>query len=74
MMFFFEWHAVAKKCPPPADDIRSEALPKTRSGKLCVASGQVAAGIEIKGDTPTLVDFNVLAKLASSEESFKTKT
>ncbi|HWF19486.1 MAG TPA: AMP-dependent synthetase, partial [Verrucomicrobiae bacterium] len=29
---------------------------------------QVAAGAEIKGDTTTLEDFGVLAKLSSSEE------
>jgi len=29
---------------------------------------QIAAGAEIKGDTTTLEDLNVLAKLASAEE------
>jgi len=29
---------------------------------------QIAAGGEIKGDTTTLEDFNVLAKLSSAEE------
>lgn len=52
------------------DDIRfAEALPKTRSGKIMRRLlKQVASGIEIKGDTTTLEDFNVLAKLSSTEE------
>jgi acetyl-CoA synthetase len=52
------------------DDIRfAEALPKTRSGKIMRRLlKQIAAGTEIKGDTTTLEDLNVLAKLASSDE------
>src|SRR5207245_8858532 len=52
------------------DDIRfAEALPKTRSGKIMRRLlKQIAAGTEIKGDTTTLEDLNVLAKLASAEE------
>jgi acetyl-CoA synthetase len=52
------------------DDIRfAEALPKTRSGKIMRRLlKQIAAGGEIKGDTTTLEDFNVLAKLSSVEE------
>ncbi|HXT41794.1 MAG TPA: acetate--CoA ligase [Candidatus Angelobacter sp.] len=52
------------------DDIRfAEALPKTRSGKIMRRLlKQIASGTEIKGDTTTLEDFNVLAKLAQSEE------
>src|SRR6266566_2728982 len=52
------------------DDIRfAEALPKTRSGKIMRRLlKQIAAGTEIKGDTTTLEDFNVLAKLTSAEE------
>jgi acetyl-CoA synthetase len=52
------------------DDIRfAEALPKTRSGKIMRRLlKQVAAGTEIKGDTTTLEDFAVLAKLGSAEE------
>jgi acetyl-CoA synthetase len=52
------------------DDIRfAEALPKTRSGKIMRRLlKQIASGTEIKGDTTTLEDFNVLAKLAQTEE------
>ena len=52
------------------DDIRfAEALPKTRSGKIMRRLlKQIAAGGEIKGDTTTLEDFSVLAKLSSTEE------
>jgi acetyl-CoA synthetase len=53
------------------DSIRfSDSLPKTRSGKIMrrllkeVASGNV----ETKGDTSTLEDFTVLAKLRTDEE------
>jgi acetyl-CoA synthetase len=63
---------VGKEIGPVAkpDDIRfAEALPKTRSGKIMRRLlKQIAAGTEIKGDTTTLEDFNVLAKLSSSEE------
>jgi acetyl-CoA synthetase len=50
------------------DDIRfTEALPKTRSGKIMRRLlKQIAAGQAIAGDTTTLEDFSVLAKLASS--------
>jgi acetyl-CoA synthetase len=52
------------------DDIRfAEALPKTRSGKIMRRLlKQIAAGTEIKGDTTTLEDLNVLARLATAEE------
>jgi acetyl-CoA synthetase len=52
------------------DDIRfAEALPKTRSGKIMRRLlKQIAAGGEIKGDTTTLEDLSVLAKLSSAEE------
>jgi len=63
---------VAKEIGPVAkpDDIRfAEALPKTRSGKIMRRLlKQIAAGTEIKGDTTTLEDLNVLAKLAHVEE------
>jgi acetyl-CoA synthetase len=63
---------VGKEIGPVAkpDDIRfAEALPKTRSGKIMRRLlKQVAAGSEIKGDTTTLEDFSVLARLTSSEE------
>jgi len=52
------------------DDIRfTEALPKTRSGKIMRRLlKQVAAGQTIVGDTTTLEDFSILAKLAASAE------
>jgi acetyl-CoA synthetase len=63
---------VAKEIGPVAkpDDIRfAEMLPKTRSGKIMRRLlKQIAAGGEIKGDTTTLEDLSVLAKLSSSEE------
>jgi acetyl-CoA synthetase len=63
---------VAKEIGPVAkpDDIRfAEMLPKTRSGKIMRRLlKQIAAGGEIKGDTTTLEDFSVLAKLSSTEE------
>jgi acetyl-CoA synthetase len=52
------------------DDIRfAEALPKTRSGKIMRRLlKQIASGVEIKGDTTTLEDFAVIAKLTAAEE------
>jgi acetyl-CoA synthetase len=63
---------VAKEIGPVAkpDDIRfAEMLPKTRSGKIMRRLlKQIAAGGDIKGDTTTLEDFSVLAKLSQTEE------
>ncbi|HXX49481.1 MAG TPA: acetate--CoA ligase [Myxococcota bacterium] len=63
---------VAKEIGPIArpDDIRfAEALPKTRSGKIMRRLlRDVAAGRETAGDTTTLEDFSVLAKLRASDE------
>src|SRR5271169_4747156 len=52
------------------DDIRfSEALPKTRSGKIMRRLlREVAAGGEVKGDVTTLEDFNVIAKLRQQDD------
>ena len=52
------------------DSIRfTDALPKTRSGKIMRRLlKEVAAGTETKGDTTTLEDFGVLAKLRADEE------
>ena len=62
---------VAKEIGPVAkpDDIRfAEALPKTRSGKIMRRLlKEIAAGKEVKGDTTTLEDFSVLARLSSDE-------
>jgi acetyl-CoA synthetase len=62
---------VAKEIGPVAkpDDIRfAEALPKTRSGKIMRRLlKQIATGGEVKGDTTTLEDFTVLAKLSAED-------
>ncbi len=52
------------------DDIRfTEALPKTRSGKIMRRLlRELAAGGDIKGDTTTLEDLQVLARLRENEE------
>jgi acetyl-CoA synthetase len=52
------------------DDIRfTEALPKTRSGKIMRRLlRELATHGEIKGDTTTLEDFQVIAKLRESDE------
>ena len=53
------------------DDIRfTDALPKTRSGKIMRRLlRELAGGGEVRGDTTTLEDFSVLAKLRESEET-----
>ena len=53
------------------DDIRfTEQLPKTRSGKIMRRLlRELATHGEIKGDTTTLEDFTVIAKLRESEEA-----
>jgi acetyl-CoA synthetase len=52
------------------DEIRfAESLPKTRSGKIMRRLlKQVASGEQLRGDTTTLEDFSVLAKLAAPED------
>jgi acetyl-CoA synthetase len=52
------------------DDIRfSEALPKTRSGKIMRRLlREVAAGGEVHGDTTTLEDFNVISRLGKADD------
>ena len=52
------------------DDIRfTEALPKTRSGKIMRRLlREIASGSEVKGDVTTLEDFSVVAKLKEGEE------
>jgi acetyl-CoA synthetase len=52
------------------DDIRfTDALPKTRSGKIMRRLlRDIAAGKETVGDTTTLEDYSVLAKLREEEE------
>ena len=52
------------------DDIRfTDALPKTRSGKIMRRLlRELATHGEVKGDVTTLEDFTVIAKLRESEE------
>jgi acetyl-CoA synthetase len=52
------------------DDIHfANALPKTRSGKIMRRLlRDIAAGKETVGDTSTLEDYSVLAKLREEEE------
>ena len=63
---------VGKEIGPVAkpDEIRfADALPKTRSGKIMRRLlKQIASGLEIKGDTTTLEDLSVLARLTSAED------
>ncbi len=53
------------------DDVHfTAALPKTRSGKIMRRLlRDIAAGKEQVGDTSTLEDYSVLAKLRGDEES-----
>jgi acetyl-CoA synthetase len=52
------------------DDIRfTDTLPKTRSGKIMRRLlRELASGSDVKGDTTTLEDFGVLAKLKEQDE------
>jgi acetyl-CoA synthetase len=52
------------------DDIRfTDALPKTRSGKIMRRLlRELATGGDVKGDTTTLEDLSVIAKLRSDED------
>jgi len=52
------------------DEIRfAEALPKTRSGKIMRRLlKQIAAGNAITGDTTTLEDLSILAKLSAPDD------
>ena len=52
------------------DDIRfSDALPKTRSGKIMRRLlRELASGGEVKGDTTTLEDISVIARLRNEED------
>ena len=52
------------------DQIRfTDALPKTRSGKIMRRLlKEIAAGREVKGDTSTLEDFGALAALRANDE------
>jgi acetyl-CoA synthetase len=63
---------VARQIGPiakPADVRFTEALPKTRSGKIMRRLlRDIASGRETVGDTTTLEDLNVLARLRAQEE------
>ena len=52
------------------DEVRfAEALPKTRSGKIMRRLlKEIASGARVTGDTTTLEDFSVLARLSESHE------
>jgi acetyl-CoA synthetase len=53
----------------PAEIRFTNALPKTRSGKIMRRLlRDIASGREVAGDTSTLEDFSVLAKLRESDE------
>ena len=61
-------HAIGKLARP-ADVRFTDALPKTRSGKIMRRLlRDVAAGRESVGDTSTLEDLGVLARLREEEE------
>src|SRR5919198_307647 len=66
-----EWVAKEIGALAKPDDIRfTDALPKTRSGKIMRRLlRELAGGGDVKGDTTTLEDFSVLAKLKESEET-----
>ena len=51
------------------DEVRfAEALPKTRSGKIMRRLlKEIASGQSVTGDTTTLEDFSVLARLSAEE-------
>jgi acetyl-CoA synthetase len=53
----------------PADVRFTDALPKTRSGKIMRRLlRDIAAGRAVAGDTSTLEDYSVLARLREEEE------
>ncbi len=57
------------KVARPAEIRFTEALPKTRSGKIMRRLlRDIAAGVETVGDTSTLEDYNVLAKLRNYDD------
>jgi acetyl-CoA synthetase len=65
-----EWVAKEIGALAKPDDIRfTDSLPKTRSGKIMRRLlRELASTGEVKGDTTTLEDFNVIAKLREEEE------
>jgi len=62
-------HEIGKFARPDEVRFASGGLPKTRSGKIMRRLlKDVAAGRESTGDTSTLEDFSVLAKLRADED------
>ena len=61
-------HVIGPVATP--DEIRfADALPKTRSGKIMRRLlKQVACGAVVTGDTSTLEDLSILARLAGKED------
>ncbi|MEK0446110.1 MAG: acetate--CoA ligase [Verrucomicrobiota bacterium] len=61
-------HVIGPVATP--DDIRfADALPKTRSGKIMRRLlKQIASGNTVTGDTTTLEDLSILAKLSANED------
>ena len=70
MLFRSQWVAKEIGALARPDDVRfTEALPKTRSGKIMRRLlRELATTGEVKGDTTTLEDFGVIAKLRGDEE------
>ena len=60
---------IGAPAPAPIRSASPNALPKTRSGKIMRRLlKELASGGEIKGDTTTLEDLSVLAKLKEQDE------
>ena len=64
------WVAKEIRSLAKPDDIRfTDSLPKTRSGKIMRRLlKKIATGGEVKGDTTTLEDLSVVARLSQQEE------
>jgi acetyl-CoA synthetase len=61
--------AHSDSCPGLAEIRFTEALPKTRSGKIMRRLlRDIASGRQTTGDTTTLEDYTVLARLREEEE------
>ena len=68
-LFFGRGRGVHGALARPDDLTFTQALPKTRSGKIMRRLlRELATTGEVKGDTTTLEDFSVIAKLREGEE------